>query len=164
MRNCKRQFIAFLFLLSGLTAYSQTSPVTVEVKPLQTEIREGEELSVSTVLRNTGTEAQTMRRDACGYGDLWFSDNKSIQIAPSACLKPGFMGVTLEPDEAFRADVQVYAKLAPSVGEGEWITFRLGFKSEFRSEKDPPQPNLKPQTLWSNAVTVKVTRASASSR
>jgi len=164
MRNRKMLFATFLLCLSALTAYGQSSPITVEIKPAQTAVKEGQDFSVSTVLRSTGTEVQVMRRDTCGYGDLWTSDNASIRIIPSDCKKPGFRGTTLKPGEVYQRDIEVRAKLAPGAGEGEWITFRLGFKSEFKSEKDPARLNPKPQTLWSNAITVKVTRASTSSQ
>jgi hypothetical protein len=116
------------------------------------------------VLRNTGNEVQVIRHDACGYVDLWVPDNKSIRMIPSACKKPGFMGTALKPGEDYKRDLQVYAKLAPGVGESEWVTFRLGFQNAFQSEKDPVQPNPVPQTLWSNPVTVRVKRVPGSSR
>lgn len=158
MNNRQILFVAFLFFFSGLAAHSQDSPIAVEVKPAQATVKEGEDFSVSTVLRNTGTETQIMWHEACGYGDLWISDNGLIRIAPSSCSKPGFSRVTLKAGEDFRADIQIFARLPESSGEGEWVTFRLGFKSEFGSEDDPTHPRPPTRTLWSNAVTVKVTR------
>jgi hypothetical protein len=158
MRNRKILFSALLLVLSRWAAYGQGSPITVEIKSAQPEVKEGEVYLVSTVLRNNADDVQVMRHEACGYGDLWTTDNKSIHVAPSACEKPGFMGVTIKPGEVFQRDVQVYAKLAPGVGESGWVTFRLGFKGEFKSEKDPAQPSPTPQILWSNAVTLRATR------
>jgi hypothetical protein len=161
MCNSKIALAAMLLSLASLPAQGQSPPIAVEIKPAQTAANEGEFLSISTELRNTGTETETTRQQACGYNDLWTSDNTSIHLVPSACTKPGFMGMKLKPGEVYQADVQVYAKLAPGVGESEWVTFRLGFKSEFKSQDDPAQSQPVARTLWSNAVTVRVTRAAA---
>jgi hypothetical protein len=164
MRDHKILLSSFLLFLSGMAAYSQSPLIAVEISPAQTAVNEGGDFLLSTVLRNTGNEALIMRHEACGYSDLWTVDNASIQVVPSSCDKPGFMGMSLKPGEDYKREVRIRAKLAPGVGESEWVTFRLGFKSEFKSDKDPAQPNPVTKTLWSNVVTVRVTRGSASSQ
>jgi len=160
MRNSKQPLVILLLGLAGLPACGQNSSITAEIRLESQTVNEGEMFSVPTELRNTSNEEQVLSGQECGYGDLWTSDSSSIRVAASDCTKPGFMGLKLRPGEVFRWDVDLFPDLAPGPGESEWVTFRLGFKTSKVTIKPTPIK----QILWSNAVTVKIIRASTPPR
>jgi len=164
MRNHTIFVVMSLLCLAAPAVHSQGLHIKATISLTRVDVREGEFFTVSTTLRNTGKETQATWLTACNDGDLWVPDNRSISMAPSACDKPGFDGLRLKPGQVYHADLRVSARLEPGAEDSQSITFKLGFKSEFQNASDPPTQKPVATTLWSNAVTIKVTRAIASSR
>lgn len=164
MRNSTIALLALLASLHGSPLDAQKVVIAVEISPAQPRAKEGEAFAILTKVRNNGLNTQVMVRDACSYSELWISSSDTAHIVPTACTKPGFTGAKLKPGETYTAELQAYAKLTPGPTQSEEVTFRLGLRSEFQDEKYPPQPSSRPQTLWSNSITIEVERASSPPR
>ncbi len=139
-------------VLAGLTM-AQVSPLKVEIKLTQTAVKNDETFSVYTALRNSGSEVRVLEVWSCGYNDLWIADNPSVRvIGDVGCMKSFSTKKYLKPGEAFESTVPVRVELTHDKGQPESVTFRLGFKDPtfLANPKIPP--------IWSNAVTVSVTR------
>lgn len=103
---------------------------------------------MSTSLVNSGSNVWTLGVPACGYSYRWTADHPSVHVIGEACMKNTFATIYLKPGEVFQREVPVLVDLAPGKGEPESVTFRLGFIES--TPKIPP--------IWSNAVTVSVTK------
>ena len=151
---------ALLIGLAGAGAYGQTSPLRAEIKLSRTSVKNNELLSVSTIIRNTSREDQSFVAWACGYGRQWTSDSLSAQVNHGEpCLANALVKVKLKPGNSYQKKIQVSVTLPAAGAPQEAVTFRLGFASE--RDQPAPAPASGAATtprLWSNAVTVTVTR------
>jgi len=144
-------------VLSGIPmGDSHNSPLKAEIELVQTVIKNHEKFSVSTALRNKGSDVWILEILACGYSNQWTSDNPSIVIGES-CLNNYFQRIGLKPGEVFKKTIRASVELAPGTGQSESVTFRLGFKDPNFSA-NPTNPPMKNSPIWSNAVTVGVAR------
>ena len=151
---CKHKvlFLALLSCFGGLAIYGQSSPIKVEIRLAKTTIKNNEELSVSTALRNASKEEQVLEVWACGYPNQWIADNPSVHVIGEGCLKNTSFRVRLEPGKAFERAVSVRVQLAAGKGQAESVTFRLGIvDGAYGSAWTVSQ-------TWSNSVTVSVTK------
>jgi hypothetical protein len=152
MNTRKALFATLLFCFGGLAAYGQSPPLLVEIKPAQTVVHSNEEFLVSTALRNTSSEVQVLGVMSCSYPSQWAADNTSVYVSQVSCLRNVLFRISLKPGEAYERTLSVHVELASGKGQLESVTFRLGFQDE-----NPPTVPRVPR-IWSNAVTVSVTR------
>jgi hypothetical protein len=152
MNKHKVLFVVFLFCIGGLAAHSQSSPIVVEIKPTQTVVKDNETFSVSTTLRNRSSEVQVLGVMSCSYPAQWAVDNLSVYMSQVSCLRNVLSRIILKPGEAYERTLSVHVELASGKGQLESVTFRLGFQDE------NPLTVPKAPRIWSNAVTVSVTR------
>jgi hypothetical protein len=152
MNKRKVLFVVFLFCFEGLAAYGQSSPTNVEIKLAQIAVKNNEDFSVNTAIRNTGNDEQVLEIWFCGYCNRWIADNPSVHIGVESCLKNSSQTIRLMPGKAFEEAVPVRVELPVGSGQHELVTFRLGIKGGTYGTKWTVSP------IWSNAVTVNVTR------
>ncbi|MDR3771940.1 MAG: hypothetical protein P4L26_01260 [Terracidiphilus sp.] len=154
---------ALLIGLTGLASYGQSPRLKAEIKLSRTSVKNNEEFSVSTIIRNTSNKEQSLVVRACGYGFQWTSDNPFLKSAGEDCLNNALVKVRLKAGDSYEKRVQVLATLPAGGAPKESIAFRLGFESERDQTAPPPASNTAAAPrLWSNAVTVIVTRQPAS--
>jgi hypothetical protein len=152
MRKVRLILSALLLCFAGLTAFPQDSPTQLEIKLAQTAVTNNEEFSVSTAIRNTGSEEQVLEIWACGYPNRWKADNLSVHVVNEGCLKNTPFKVQLKPGRAYERKMQIRVELAPGSSQHESVTFRLGIEGGDYGTAWKVSP------IWSNAVTVNVTR------
>jgi hypothetical protein len=151
-----RKYIVLLGVLllgfSAMAIYCQDSPLKAEIKLVRTAVRNKENFSVSTIIRNASANEQAFAVLYCCYAMLWTADNPSVQTDCSeACARNSAVKITLKPGETYEKNVLVRVELPAGTSQTESVTFRLGFHAPiYRSEPKIP-------TIWSNAITVKVT-------
>ena len=85
MSTRKTLFATLLFCFGGLAAYGQSSPLKVEIKLSQTVVKNGEDFSAPTTIRNTGSDERVFGVWDCGYAQ-WDTDNPSVQRVGGDCL------------------------------------------------------------------------------
>jgi len=142
---------ALLLCFAGLTAFPQDSPTQLEIKLAQTTVKNNEDFSLSAIIHNTGNEEKVIRVWSCGHSQ-WTADNPSVLGSPEVCAKNILLKERIKPGESGHWEVPVRVVLLAGGGQPESVTFRLGFQSStYGTEPDIPR-------IWSNAVTVKVTR------
>lgn len=144
-------FSALIFCFAALSASGQESPLKVEIKLAQTAVKNGEDFSAPTTIRNTGSDEQVFGVWDCGYAQ-WDTDNPSVQRVGGDCMKNLLRKVILKPGESAHWDVPVRVSLPAGSNAQESITFRLGFHAAaYGTVPEIPQ-------IWSNAITVNVRR------
>lgn len=149
----RRIFLVWLlFCISGSALYSQASALKIEIRATKTEVKSGEGFSVSTIIRNTGSQDVVFGVLLCGYCYQWRADVPSVSVGADVCTNNALSRIRLKPGESYERPVVVFVSLNANTAESMPITFRLGFQSS-------DYPNI-PQLprIWSDAVTVKVTR------
>jgi hypothetical protein len=132
---------------------AQPSPLKVEIKPAQTVVKNNEDFSVVTSIRNTSSEEQELMVSYCVHCMNWIADNPSVHLnSTDACLKTTSSKFTIKPGEAHTMSLLARVVLATDKSQTESVTFRLGFTpSNYRTGQMMP-------TIRSNAITVSVTR------
>lgn len=143
---------ALLLCFAGLAGHGQDSPLKVEIKSAQAKVNNYEAFSVSTVIRNTGTEEQLLKAWSCSYPTQWVSDVPTVRLNLVSCKKNDLMEIHLKPGETFERVLSVRTELSAGDGKAEPVTFRLGIKSPTSVIGQENLPN------WSNPVTVNVTK------
>jgi hypothetical protein len=133
---------------SSPAADGQGSPIKIEIKPAQTAVKNNEDFSVDITIRNTSSVEQLLEVMSCSYSMQWTLDNPSVRLVREACEKNIPIKISLKPGQAFERAVLARVVLASGNGQSESVTFRLGFIGA--ASKPPP--------IWSNHVTVSVTR------
>lgn len=154
MNTRKTLFATLLLCFGGLAAYGQSSPIVAEIRPAQASVKNNEDFSVSTSLRNTSNSEQSLEVLYCGYSVQWVTDNPSVHVdfAEGGCMHNFPHKTVLKPGEAYERALSVHVELASGNGQLESVTFRLGFQDE----NTPTVPTV--PRIWSNAVTVSVRR------
>ncbi|MGB9407375.1 MAG: hypothetical protein WCA89_07550 [Terracidiphilus sp.] len=130
------------------------SPLKAEIALARETVINDEIFFVNTTLRNTGSNVWDLG-GGCGFLNQWTSDSPSILVIGEACFSEKNihnMEVRLKPGETYERAVPVRVHLAADGDQHESVTFRLRFND--------PTFNLHPEVppVWSNAVTVNVTR------
>jgi hypothetical protein len=147
-RHCGRDTLLILGLsLTGMTSRGDDLPMRVEIKLAQLAVRNNEEFSVSTVVRNISGGAQSLQVWSCSYSEQWTPDNSAIRLTPAACKKNDIVQVRLGPGEVYQRTLSARIRLAEPRIPGP-VTFRLEFRPG-GSEKTGV-------SLWSNAITAEV--------
>ncbi len=152
-----------LFYLAGWAAYGQGPSWKVEIKLAQTLVKSGENFSVVTAVRNTGTSEESLIVWDCSYAWQWKADNPAVQVGGVACLQNVLVRIRLKPGEAYERPVPVYVELAAGSARRELIAFRLRYENAATHVESFHLPPQNPP-IWSNPVTVIVTRPSTSSQ
>lgn len=140
--------------LEGSEANGQDLPLKAEIKLAQTTVTNNEEFSVATVLRNVSKKEQSLVAWTCSYRAQWTSDNPSIQNPGIQCAQNLRFKIQLKPGGTYERELRVIIKLAAGMERDNSVTFRLGFEDATGYYV----PGSKIPLIWSNAVTVSVTR------
>ena len=115
---------------------------------------------MSTSIRITSGEEQSLVVWACGLGRQWVADNPSAQVDHrEPYLANALVKAKLKPGDSYEKKVRVSVVLPAGGAPKQAVTFRLGFESE-RDQLAPPSASNAAATprLWSNAATVTVSR------
>ena len=144
--------------LAGIApvAHGEATTLKVEISTEHATIKNTEQLSVDTKIRNTGNEAQDIQVWSCSYPDNWTSDNLAVSIEQVPCKKNDLIRVRLNPGETYERDLSVQIAVAAEEIQDETVTFRLGFKSPMRGSGSAPDVVTQDEQIWSNPITVKV--------
>jgi hypothetical protein len=146
---------ALLFCIGGLAVNGQSPQIQVEIKLPKTTVKNHEGFIVLTALRNISNVEKQVRVWSCSYPNQWGADNPYIYVPyDSDCMKNAFGLVKLKPGESYKRNLPVRVVLASGDSTPKSVTFRLGYVNErqwaLSTNGSPP--------IWSNAVTVSVTR------
>lgn len=150
---------AMLLSFMGLAAYCQDSPLKAEIKLAQTSVKNNEMFFLSAAIRNISGEEQTIVVWTCGYSRQWTADTPSVKFAREDCVANVQVRLKLKPGESYEKKVLVQVTLPAGSNPKEAITFRLGFENETAAMPTPSTVKAaKAAQLWSNALTINVTR------
>ena|ERR1035437_3345288 len=134
-------------LFTGNVAYCGDASFTVEARVGYRTVRNNEEFSVFTSVRNIGKTVQLLRVWSCSYPQQWTTDNASVQVKQVSCRKNYLSQVKLEPGEVYEKPLS----LSANVGAAQkLITFRLGLDLEASAVAASAS------RVWSNELTVKI--------
>jgi len=142
----------WLFICGASAVYSQVSPLKVKISVPTTTFRNSERVYVATAILNTGITEQMLVVMTC---PKWTSDSIVIRVDAPGCMKNIPRKIPLKPGEEFRSVVHTHVELPDGQSNPDKVTFRLGYHMPafFGTEGTP-----KVQPLWSNAVSISVTR------
>jgi hypothetical protein len=121
---------AMLFGFAALAAYGQDAKLEVEIKASRASVRNKALFSVSTLIRNTSGEEQSLFVLDCGYSRQWAVDNPSLKPAGECCLQNAISKIRLRPGGVYERKVRLLASLPAGSTAKEAMAFRLGFTSE----------------------------------
>jgi len=142
--------LAMLLSMSLATiAYSQGSPLTVEIQPAQSTVKNDQDFLVATTIRNVGRDEQSLQIWSCSYPTQWKADKPSVHLRQVPCKKNSLEHVILKPGEAYERTLSIRVGAA-NKDEQESIAFRLGFEPAGDAASSV-------SLIWSNSVTVNVT-------
>jgi hypothetical protein len=152
MNYRKQLFSTLLFCFGGVAAYSQSSPIVVEIKSAQTTIQNSETFTVNTSIRNIGSDEEWLSIWSCSYPQQWQADNPFVHVDGVGCKKNDIRKIRIKSGGVYERPLSIRVEFAKDSSQTESVTFRLGFQPEVygTAPKNPP--------IWSNAVTVSVTR------
>lgn len=156
MKNHKVLFGALLFCFAGVVAYGQDSSFRVDIKPTQTDVKNDQEFSVDAALRNITKKEKTINVWTCSYPKQWTADHPAIHVQVESCEQNTFTKIKLKAGEWYEFKVQVRVALSNASGPDEKVSFRLGYEDEAPLD-DAEKQSIR---IWSNPVTVNVTRPS----
>jgi hypothetical protein len=144
---------SFLLCFGAGIADSQVHALTAEIKLAQSVVKNNEDFSVTTTIRNTGAAEETLVVWDCSYPSQWRPDSSIVkgEVIPCRQNVPGM--VKLRPGETYTRPVLVHVELkTPEPGQS--VTFRLGYGTWAYYGTIEPAP--KSPAIWSNPVTVTV--------
>jgi len=130
---------------------AQDLPLRVEIRLAQAQstVKHKAPFSLSTIIRNVGTQAQSLQIWSCSYPQQWIADNPAVHIMGVSCKKNDLIRTTLKPQEAYERPLHVgIAAEHPAHGS---LAFRLAFEPVTSESSGTASP------IWSNALTVVVT-------
>lgn len=156
MRACLSLFAIFLFFFTGRLLCGQEPFLSVEIKPSQTVARNHEKILVEVAIRNNGATRQTLSVYTCSFPNQWQVDNAAVDVDRANCLQNLRTEIKLKPGEVYRRSLFVHVQLASDQIEQRKESFRLGFGNSPNFGYLKPGPNY--PAIWSNAVTVTVTK------
>jgi hypothetical protein len=140
--------IAMGAVMSTAAPAQDGSQIKVEIKPLQSIVKNMQALSVTTKLRNIGRDDQTIQTWSCSYPSQWTTDNPFVRIEERECHANALIDTLLKSGEAYERDLSVRVSLI--VDLDFWpsaVTFRLGFMPWAMADRLPI-------TYWSNPITI----------
>jgi hypothetical protein len=151
------------FTIAVPTVYAQDSPLKVSIKMTQTVVTNTQDFDVSTKIENIGQEEQILHVSQCWYSSMqWTADNPSVHVKQIFCKKNASIDIRLKPGEATEGVLPVHMEI-PVLEFPQPVTFRLGFCPAVcrnpildRTLPTSPPPLAAVPTIWSNAVTVKI--------
>ena len=128
---------------------SQSSPLKVEIKTAKTVVKNKNEFSVATTIRNTGSAELSIERSYC-YSE-WTADNTLVHIGGD-CLKNSPITAILKPGNEIEGVVPIIIVLNSRTDQPVSVTFRLGigyghYGGAWTTSR-----------VWSNALTVSVVK------
>lgn len=142
----------WLFICGASAVYSQNSPLKVKITVPTTTFRNNEKIYVAAAILNTGATEQVLVVMMCPE---WTSDSAVIHVDARSCLKNIPRKVPLRPGEEFRSVVHTHVELPDGQSNPDRVTFRLGYHiPAFLGNEVTP----KVQPLWSNSVSITITR------
>ena len=162
MRKYKAFLSTLLFCLTGWAAYGQGPSWKVEIKPEQTAVKSKQDFSVATAVRNIAKGEQSLYVLDCLYPGHWSTDNPAVNLIVINCAQNSLATFRLKPGEAHESALPVFIELAAGSARHESVTFRLRYA--FANSLGTSAPGTVPPPIWSNPVTVEVSRASTSSK
>jgi hypothetical protein len=135
------------------TADGRAQALSAEIKLAQTVVKNNEDISVTTTIRNTGAAEETLVVWTCSYPAQWRADNPDVRVYVIPCQQNVPEKLKLRPGESYARPVRVHVALkAPERCQS--VTFRLGYGTDAYFGTIEPAP--KSPAIWSNVVTVPV--------
>ena len=156
MKKTRYLFAVALLLAVVPPVSGQNRSLNVQIKTARTTVKNNEEISVSTSIRNLGTTETRILVWACAFPSEWLVDNPSIYIDEPNCLIESRAWVGLKPGESYRKAVKVYVRLSALYANRQEVTFRMGFGNRLLSGNG--NRGSKVDAVWSNPVTLTVTK------
>ena|SRR5947209_11703351 len=90
--------------------------IAIEIKPKQATVKNSQDFSVGTTIRNTGKEDQQLEIWSCSYPEQWIVDNPIVHIMAVSCKKNTVVHVRLKPGEAYDRALSVRIEQAVRAG------------------------------------------------
>lgn len=123
----RRIFLVWLlFCISGSALYSQASALKIEIRATKTEVKSGEGFSVSTIIRNTGSQDVVFGVLLCGYCYQWRADVPSVSVGADVCTNNALSRIRLKPGESYERPVVVFVSLNANTAESMPINISIG--------------------------------------
>lgn len=88
-------------VLFSLAGHSHDLSLQVEIKPALVTVRQNEDFSVETAIRNTGSQPETIEVWSCSYPRQWTLENQAGKVKQIGCKKNYVEQVKLNPGEAY---------------------------------------------------------------
>jgi hypothetical protein len=156
MKRYRGLFTVLLFCCAGQIPAGQEQSLKAEIKLTRTVVKNDETFFVATVVRNTGSTVQSLIVWDCSYPDQWTTDNPAARINDVACQQNTRGEIQLKPGASYIRSVSLHIHVAFGQVTQDKVAFRMGYGKMpyFRAQDVVPKVPL----LWSNAVTVAVTR------
>lgn len=122
----------------------------VEISVAQSTIKNNEEFSLSTTIRNVDKDEQSLQVWSCSYPQQWTTDNPAVHITDASCKKNDIIRIRLKPGEAHERTLSIHISIDADHSAQKTVAFRLAFEP-VTSEKTAIAAR-----IWSNAITLNV--------
>ncbi len=145
----KKRALLICILLTSIAVFGQalSKSFLVEIRMAQSKIKNSEEVTVDTTIRNVSSDEQSLQVWSCSYPEQWITDNPLVHIAPVSCNKNYVVRVRLKPGKVYERTLSIYI----GATREKSTTFRLGFRP-VTSQKTGATP-----LIWSNPLKVNIT-------
>jgi hypothetical protein len=154
----RRHFLSLisLLLVTGSLAHAQNHRFNANARLTQAAVKNGTDFPVVTTVRNISGKRQTFEVLSCAFPVGWITGNPRVHIDGGGCLQSARGIIKLQSGKAYTQTFEVYVDLdLPANRNQQEATFRLGYPAS-----GPHLNSKSPQTIWSNPVTITVTRDS----
>lgn len=134
-----------------MVACGHDLPMRVEISVAQSTVKNNEEFSLSTTIRNVSKNEQSLQIWSCSYPDQWSADNPAVHITGASCDKNDIIRIRVKPGEAHERTLSIRVSIDAEHSAQKTVTFRLAFEP-VTSEKTGIASR-----IWSNVITLNVT-------
>ena len=145
-------FLAVISFFINASGHASDSKLKIEVKPAKMLVKNGQEISIDTIIENVGKEVQRLEVWSCSYYDNWNVDSPFVKLQGWACRKNGVIEVALKPKEKYEKELRLKINVPAEEIQVEKITFKLGFKASLNETSNPKEFPI----IWSDPIILQI--------
>ena len=149
--------LSILLLLCCATrlAVAEQEPFKAQISWNGGTVRNADSFSLTAVLQNTSSSERSLTIWTCPVSAQWVPDNPVVRVNQATpCQQPAMGVIRIRSGEEYRETLTLSIRLPPNRAIPNSVTFRLGFSEHARlTDVVPKMPS-----VWSNAVTISVTK------
>jgi hypothetical protein len=155
MHSIRKLGTLLLLCCATPLATAQQEPLKAEISWTGETVRNADSFSLTAALQNTSSSERSLTIWTCPVSAQWVPDNPVVRVNQATpCQQPVVSVIRIRSGEKHMETITLSIRLPSNRAIPNSVTFRLGF-SELTRLSDVAH---KKPSVWSNAVTISVTK------